>query len=79
MTLFVSTLAFMLLVVLAMSLGVALTGRRLRGSCGGLSSGRCVCDEQGKPRPASCTRGEGGSPSPGADTVRLRRHRHDER
>ena len=47
MALFVITLAFMLLAVLAMSIGVMLTGRRLKGSCGGLASGSCACKEQG--------------------------------
>ena len=47
MALFLITLSFMLLVVLAMSLGVMITGRRLKGSCGGLASGSCACKEQG--------------------------------
>ncbi|MEO1173590.1 MAG: DUF539 domain-containing protein [Myxococcota bacterium] len=38
MALFFITLGAMLLAVLAMSVGVMLTGRRLKGSCGGLAS-----------------------------------------
>lgn len=47
MALFFITLGAMLLAVLAMSVGVMLTGRRLKGSCGGLASGSCACKEQG--------------------------------
>lgn len=53
MVLFVVTLTVMLVAVLGMSLGVVLTGRRLRGSCGGLTSGSCACKEQGL---ETCTR-----------------------
>lgn len=47
MAIFFVTLGIMLVAVLAMSLGVMLTGRRLKGSCGGLSSGSCACRDQG--------------------------------
>ncbi len=47
MAIFFITLGIMLFAVLAMSVGVMLTGRRLKGSCGGLSSGSCACKEQG--------------------------------
>jgi len=39
------TFAIFAVVVLAMSVGVALTGRSLRGSCGGPD---CVCEAEGK-------------------------------
>jgi hypothetical protein len=39
------TFAVFAVVVLAMSVGVALTGRSLRGSCGGPD---CVCEAEGK-------------------------------
>ncbi|MEO0814846.1 MAG: hypothetical protein AAFY60_18435 [Myxococcota bacterium] len=47
MALFMVTLGFMLVVVFAMSIGVMITGRRLKGSCGGIASGSCACKEQG--------------------------------
>ncbi|MEM1023685.1 MAG: hypothetical protein AAGD10_09005 [Myxococcota bacterium] len=53
------TLTLMLIAVFAMSIGVMISGRRLRGSCGGLASGSCACKEQGikegcrKEKPAS--------------------------
>jgi len=57
MTIFVITFGAMLLVVIAMSVGVALTGRRLKGSCGGLASGSCACKEAGiTPGEGSCAR-----------------------
>lgn len=40
------TFAVFIVVVLAMAVGVALTGRSLRGSCGGPD---CVCESEGKP------------------------------
>ena len=40
------TFAVFVVVVLAMAVGVALTGRSLRGSCGGPD---CVCESEGKP------------------------------
>ncbi|MEM6531823.1 MAG: DUF539 domain-containing protein [Myxococcota bacterium] len=59
MALFLVTLGAMLIVVLAMSLGVMLTGRRLKGSCGGLSSGSCACKEQGVEPGQGCTKPTG--------------------
>lgn len=40
------TFAVFVVVVLAMAVGVVLTGRSLRGSCGGPD---CVCESEGKP------------------------------
>jgi len=40
------TFAVFVVVVLAMAVGVAITGRSLRGSCGGPD---CVCESEGKP------------------------------
>lgn len=40
---FLVTLGFFLLVVAAMAVGVMLTGRNLKGSCGGVGGSACVC------------------------------------
>jgi hypothetical protein len=40
------TFAVFAVVVLVMAVGVMVTGRSLRGSCGGPN---CVCDSEGKP------------------------------
>ena len=42
----VLTFALFVLVVLVMAAGVMITGRSLRGSCGGPE---CVCESDGKP------------------------------
>jgi hypothetical protein len=44
------TFGLFVVIVLAMAVGVMLTGRSLRGSCGGPS---CVCKAEGKD-PGSC-------------------------
>jgi hypothetical protein len=44
------TFGLFAVIVLAMAVGVMLTGRSLRGSCGGTS---CVCKAEGKD-PGSC-------------------------
>ncbi len=44
------TFAIFLAVALAMAVGVIISGRSLRGSCGGAD---CVCEGEGKPR-GSC-------------------------
>lgn len=54
MVLFLFTLSVMLVAVFGMSLGVLLSGRRLRGSCGGLASGSCACRDQGLDAGAGC-------------------------
>ena len=36
------------IVVAAMSIGVAFSGRSLKGSCGGQPNGSCPCSEQEK-------------------------------
>lgn len=41
---FIAALAVFALVMLAMALGVMVSGRRLRGSCGGVGEA-CRCDE----------------------------------
>ncbi len=40
------TFAVFVVVVLSMAVGVMVTGRSLRGSCGGPD---CVCESEGKP------------------------------
>jgi hypothetical protein len=59
-TVLLLTLAAFAVAMLAMALGVVLTGRRLQGSCGGLASGSCVCKAQGIEIPADCPRKKGG-------------------
>ncbi len=54
MAVFALTLLVMLVVVIAMSIGVVFSGRRLRGSCGGLASGSCACRDQGLEVGAAC-------------------------
>jgi hypothetical protein len=41
---FLATLALMAVLMLAMGVGVIVTGRRLRGSCGGVGGPACECD-----------------------------------
>lgn len=53
MTVFLVTSVFMLGIVLAMSVGVILSGRRLRGSCGGVGNS-CACKEQGVAEGRGC-------------------------
>jgi uncharacterized protein len=71
-TVLLSTLAVFAAVMLAMALGVMLTGRRLRGSCGGIASGSCVCKEQGIEIPEDCPRKQGHGAA-GETLVPLRR------
>ncbi len=40
---FLVTFAFMLIVVVIMAIGVIFGRRAIKGSCGGASSGSCVC------------------------------------
>jgi len=47
------TFAVVALLMLAMSVGVIMTGRRLRGSCGGVGSD-CACEKEGIPRAQDC-------------------------
>ena len=47
-----STVVLFAVVMLAMAVGVAFSGRRLRGSCGGSGEG-CRCDAAGR---AECAR-----------------------
>ena len=51
MATFFATLIFFLLMVSAMAVGVALSGRRLQGSCGGSPGGACACSAK---RRAAC-------------------------
>ena len=46
MQIVVLTFALFVVVVLLMAVGVMVTGRSLRGSCGGPD---CVCEAEGKP------------------------------
>jgi len=46
MTYFLVTFAIMLVVVILMAVGVMFGRRAIKGSCGGLNSGACVCVEK---------------------------------
>jgi len=52
------TFAVFVVVVLLMAVGVMITGRSLRGSCGGPD---CVCESEGKPL-GSCDLDDKGLP-----------------
>ncbi|MCF6202114.1 MAG: (Na+)-NQR maturation NqrM [Methylococcaceae bacterium] len=43
---FLVTFAFMLIVITIMAIGVIFGRRAIKGSCGGASSGSCVCVEK---------------------------------
>lgn len=56
LTVLLATLALVALVMVAMAVGTLITGRNLRGSCGG-AGGDCLCDHleaEGRPRPKEC-------------------------
>ena len=48
MELFYLTLVFFALIMFLMALGVMISGRRLKGSCGGVG-GECPCEDSGIP------------------------------
>jgi hypothetical protein len=43
MSTFIATFVILAILMASMALGVVFGGRRLRGSCGGVSSGDCSC------------------------------------
>ena len=45
-----------LLVASSMAVGLMVSGKRLRGSCGGSGSPDCACDAKGIAPPADCPR-----------------------
>jgi len=53
----VQTMLFTILafatIMTVMSVGVVVSGKRLRGSCGGVSSD-CACEKQGLEKPSDC-------------------------
>jgi len=49
MIVFVLCLAAVAIVMGLMAVGVVMSGRSLRGSCGGVGSGDCACDAAGVP------------------------------
>jgi hypothetical protein len=71
MTVLFLTLAVFATAMLAMAVGVMLTGRRLQGSCGGIASGACVCKNPDA-IPEDCPRKKGGEP-PAPKLAQLRR------
>ncbi len=46
MNYFIATFTFMLIVMTIMAVGVIFGRRAIKGSCGGASSGSCVCIEK---------------------------------
>lgn len=54
MIVFLATLLLMGLAVGAMAIGVAVTKKPLKGSCGGIAGADCFCARQGID-PAECT------------------------
>ncbi len=53
---FLLTLALIAVVMGAMAIGVVISGKRLRGSCGGVEGSDCACEQRGLPKPAECER-----------------------
>lgn len=47
------TFVTMLLAVAAMAIGAAVTGRRLKGSCGGVEGADCLCERTNRPKECS--------------------------
>jgi hypothetical protein len=46
MNYFLATFALMLIVIALMAVGVMFGRRAIKGSCGGLNAGNCVCVEK---------------------------------
>lgn len=46
MNYFLATFGFMLIVVAMMAIGVMFGRRAIKGSCGGVNNGECVCVEK---------------------------------
>ena len=53
MQIFLFTVVTIATLMLAMSVGVIVTGRSLKGSCGGVEAD-CACEKQGLPRAKDC-------------------------
>jgi hypothetical protein len=66
MTTFLLSLLCFALVMGGMAIGVMITGRRLRGSCGGMASGACVCKAE-RLQPQDCPRRRGGKAPAGQE------------
>jgi len=49
MQVFIFTVGTVAMLMGMMAIGVIFGGRRLRGSCGGVGSEDCLCDEDGNP------------------------------
>ncbi len=43
------TVGIFAIVMIAMAIGVMMSGRKLQGSCGGAGSLDCLCEQAGKP------------------------------
>ena len=59
MTYFLITFAVMLIVIFIMAIGVIFGRRAIKGSCGGLNKGNCVCAEKCEKRKKMEAQGNG--------------------
>jgi len=46
MNIFLATFGFMLIIVALMAIGVMVGRRAIKGTCGGVNNGECVCVEK---------------------------------
>lgn len=60
MQLLLLTVATVSALMAIMAVGVVLTGKELRGSCGGVAGKFCLCDAEGRPR--ECEQGKAKPP-----------------
>jgi hypothetical protein len=73
MIVFVLCLALVAIVMGLMAVGVVMSGRSLRGSCGGVGSGDCACDAAGVPMDQRACQARGIMREENDEPVQLRR------
>lgn len=73
MIVFVLCLALVAIVMGLMAVGVVMSGRSLRGSCGGVGSGDCACDAAGVPMDQRACQARGIMREEHDEPVQLRR------
>lgn len=73
MIVFVLCLAVVAVVMGLMAVGVIMSGRSLRGSCGGVGSGDCACDAAGVPMDQRACQARGIMREESDEPVQLRR------
>lgn len=73
MIVFVLCLALVAIVMGLMAVGVVMSGRSLRGSCGGVGSGDCACDAAGVPMDQRACQARGIMREEQDEPVQLRR------